>query len=374
MRPVSEEFLRTLRGSHRMVAEARIVAPGQTGVDPTGTTIPIIDGDVQVDGSAQVRSTLEITTDGAGMWPVRASDPLTPYGNEVFVRRGVRLSTGKTEWVSLGYHRLYSPEQDKVPDGPIRLSARDRMSGIVDGRLTAPHAFPAATTYGTVVSTLVTEIYPWATIEWDDTAVRDAAIGRQVIAEEDRHKFLDDLVTSVGKTWWWDHRGVLVIKSPPSTDVPVWEVNHGRDGVLVSLARRLTREGVYNGVVATGEGADTATPARALVVDNNPNSPTFWHGPFGKVPRFFSSPFITTSAGAASAAASLLSKQLGLPYAVDFGVVPNPALEPYDPVRVRYPGRAETHVLDRLTIPLTAGGGMAASTREQTSVLIGRLT
>ncbi|MFD6640509.1 DUF5047 domain-containing protein, partial [Micromonospora chalcea] len=263
MRPVSERFLRTVRGSHRMVAEARIVAPGQTGVDPAGTTIPILAGDVQVDGAAQVRSTLDLTTEGT-MWPTRVDDLLAPYGNEAFVRRGIRYGNGVTEWVSLGYFRLYTPDQDRVPDGPIRIAARDRMSGIVDGRMVMPRVFPATTTYGQVVTSLVGEVYPWATVEWDD-ATADEQIGRQVIAEDDRYETLNDLVTSVGKVWWWDHRGILVIRTPPPLSAPVWDVNHGRGGVLMSLSRRLTREGVYNAVVATGEGADTARPARAVV-------------------------------------------------------------------------------------------------------------
>ena len=370
MRPVSDRFLRTVRGSHRMVAEALVVEPGQTGVQPTGTSIPIVGGDVDLDATRQVRSTLELTTDGQGMWPGRASDLLAPYGNELFVRRGIRYGNGETEWVSLGYFRLNTPEQDDAPDGPIRLSAQDRMAGLIDGRLTAPRAFSATTSYGTLVQTLVREIYPWATIEWDDTTV-DQQIGRQIIAEEDRWQALDDAITSVGKVWFWDYRGVLVIRSPLPPSQPVWEVNAGAGGVLVSLSRRLTREGVYNGVVATGEGADTATPVRAVVFDNNPASPTYWYGKFGKVPRFFSSPLLVQAQQAQQAATSLLTRHVGLPYAVDFTAVPNPALEPGDPVRVTYRGRSETHVLDRLSIPLTAVGAMTASTREQTATLIG---
>lgn len=373
MRPVSQRFLGALRGSHEAVFEATVVTPGQTGVQPTGTTIPIVDGNVQIDGTAQIRSTLELTTTGRGMWPTRAGDLLAPYANEVHVRRGISLGGGVTEWVSLGYHRIYTPEQDWVPDGPIRLSCRDRMSGILDGTLTAPRSFPSTTTYGTVVSTLVTDIYPWATIEWDLPGWRDSSIGRQAIAEGDRYKFLDDLIKATGKVWWWDHRGVLVIRTPPPASNPVWEVNEGEGGVLVSLSRRLTREGVYNGVIATGEGADTAAPVRALVVDSDMTSPTQWGGPFGKVPKPFSSPLITTAAQAWTAASAMLSQLLGLPYAVDLTAVPNPALEPYDPIRVTYPGRAETHVIDRMTIPLTVEAPLTASTREQSTVLIGAL-
>ena len=91
------------------------------------------------------------------------------------------------------------------------------------------------------------------------------------------------------------------------------------------------------------------------------------------MPRFFSSPFITTVAQAGSAAASLLRKSLGLPYSIDLTAMANPALVPFDPVSVRSADseRAETHVLERLTIPLLAGAPMTGSTREQTIILLG---
>ncbi|MBM0274139.1 DUF5047 domain-containing protein [Micromonospora tarensis] len=370
MRPVSERFLDAIRGSHEAVFSATVVAPGQTGVAPTGTDITIADGDVTLDGTAQVRSTLELTTSGT-LWPVRATDLLAPYGNEVFVRRGIRYTIGLTEWVSLGYYRIDSTEQDDAPDGPIRVLGQDRMAGIVEGRLTAPRQFAASTTRGALLSALITEIYPWATIEWDSTGVRDAAIGRQILVEEDRYAACAELVKSVGRIWWWDHRGVLVVRTPPLSTEPVWEASHGQLGVLLDLGRRLTRVGAHNGVIASGEGADTAAPARALVVDATRDSPTQWGGRFGKVPRFYSSPFITTDGQAWTAAASLLMAELGLPYSVDFEAVPNPALEPFDTVRLRYRGRSEVHVIDRLTVPLTVEQPISAATREQTTTLLG---
>lgn len=349
-----------------MVVEARAVSPGQTGVNPPGTALTIIDGDVMLDGSADVRSTLDLTVDGVGMWPYSPSDLLAPYGQELFIRRGVAFGNGTVEWVSLGYFRIETPEQDRAPDGPIRISGKDRMAGLIEARLLAPVPFASTDTFGSVVSDLVTEVYPSATIEWDDST-SSQQLGRAVIAEDDRYKFLDDLIASAGKVWAWDHRGVLTISTPPATSSPVFDVSHGTDGVLVSLSRRLSRDGVYNAVVATGEGADTTAPQRAVAIDNDPDSPTYWYGNFGKVPRFYSSPLLTSATRAQSAASTILRKHLGVPYAVDFSAVPNPALEPFDPVRVIYPGRAEVHVLDRLTIPLSARNAMTGSTRVQAS-------
>lgn len=341
MRPVSDGFLSALRGSHRATVQAFVVAPGQVGVAPTGTEITVLSGDVQMDAKAAIRSTIDMTTDGTGSFPDNASDALAPYGNELFVRRGIAFGGGSVEWVSLGYFRISAVGQDDAPNGPIQISGQDRMVGIVDARLLAPIQFGSTETFGDVVNQLVTEVYPWATIEWDDETETDP-IARTVIAEEDRHKFLDELVTSRGKTWFWDHRGILVIRDVPDPVDVVWEANAGANGVLVQMSRELSREGVYNAVVATGEALDTTTPPRAVAYDDNPDSPTYWDGDFGKVPRFYSSPFITTDSQAGTAAASILRQNLGLPYSVDFTQVPNPALEPWDPVAINLAGTMRT--------------------------------
>ncbi len=368
MRPVSAALLRSLHGSHGMRARARVVTSWQTGTDPDGVEIPIIAGDVVMDWTAKIRSSVDMTTKSA-LWPVVVDDPLTPYGNELFVERGVRLSNGVTEWVSLGYFRIDETEQDNVPFGAVRIAGQDRMAGIVDGDLVAPMQWNATDTYGQVVSDLVLDVYPDATIEWDDDAYLQP-IDRAVICEQDRYGFIDELITGLGKIWHWDHRGILVIRDVPDPAEPVWEVAGGEGGVLVDINRKLTRVGVYNGVVASGEAADTETPPRAVAIDAGLDSPTRWGGRFGKVPDFFSSPLLTDPDQCAKAARTRLMQVLGVPYMVDFTAVPNPALEPLDPVRIRQPrGRDGVHVLARLTMPLTAKQAMTSTTREQPVIL-----
>lgn len=371
MRPVSAAFLETLRGSHVMDATATVLSTFQRGTAPIGLEIPIFSGRVVLDGTADVRGSLDLTTDGTGMWPVRAADPLAPYGSEIHIRRGVQLGGGVTEWCSLGYYRIQTPSQDDPPDGPIRITAKDRMKAIIDGRLLAPRQYGAAVTYGAVVTALVTEVYPTAVIDWDDTTDTEA-IGRDLLVEEKRYEFLNDLVESLGKIWYWDHRGDLIIRTAPDPTDPVWDVNAGAGGVLVSMSRELTRDGVCNAVVASGEATDTAEPVRAVAIDGNPLSPTYYYGGFGPVPRFYSSPFLTTNAQAAGAAEAILRRQLGLPYAVNFTAIPNPALEPFDPVTIQYgAGSTEVHVLETVTVPLTEKAALTATTREQTVILIG---
>lgn len=381
MRPVSDAFLRTLRGSHVATARARVCAPGQTGTNPVGTEIKILGGDVVYDGNADVRATLQLEVDGTQAWPANPAALLAPYGNEIFVERGIAYGNGVTEWVSQGYYRIETIEQDDPPDGPIVISGSDRMQGVIDSKLLVPVPYAANTPIGSIVSDLITgarRAYVWdVTIEWDDAT--DAQLtARSSVADEDRYAYLNDIITSYGKIWFFDHRGVLVIKTPPDPGAVVWAVDAGRDGVLVSMKRNLSRIGIYNGVTAYGEATDTKPPAIAYAVDLNPDSPTYWYGSFGFQTRRYFSPFITTTAQALSAASKILQQSLGAPYAIDFSAVPNPALEPFDPVNIAYPvrsrslsNRVETHVVTQLRVPLDVTRAIVGSTRQDVAGTIG---
>lgn len=377
MRGVSEKFEQTLRGSHLAVFRARVCTTFQTTNDPVGTEIEIVSGDAKFAATADIRSTLELTTSEA--WPRLATDLLAPYGQELYVERGLAYGNGQREFVGLGYFRINTPEQEDVPDGEITISGQDRMAGIKDGRFESPRQFASTLTNGQLVTTLVTEVYPSAVINWDDTAVRDDTTNRTIITEDDRLGTLKDLVTSLGKIVYFDHTGTLQVKTPPDiTGAPAFTIDAGEDGVLVQMSRALTREGVFNAVIATGEAGDTTAPARGVARNLDPSSPTYYSGPFGPVPKFYSSPFLTTDAQATTAAESLLRQQLGLPYQVDLSSIANPALEPYDVISVRYPRnsrnrslRTETHVIDEVTIPLVQTSPVQLKTREQAAELIG---
>lgn len=369
MRPVSPEFSNIIRGSHTRAVRVRAVTEYQTGIDPDGYELQVIRGDVVLDSSADIRGTVDITVDGTDLFTPRYNGLLTPYGNELFVERGIVYGSGTREMVSQGYYKIYSVVQSGEPDSPIRMTGRDRMSGIIDARMLTPVQFLAGTSVEDIFNELVTEVFPLVTIEFDYDAASDT-INRDQIADEDRYAFLLELTRARGKVMYWDYAGKLQVKTAPSSDDIVFEVNAGHNGVLVTLDRELTREGVYNAVVATGQAPDSLEPVRAVVVDMNVNSPTFWDGKFGRVPRYFFSTFLTTEAQCDSAARSILERSVGLPYNVDFSMVPHPALEPLDPIRVTHEDGYEDHVLERVVIPLDVQDPMEGRTRQKTEVVI----
>lgn len=369
MRPVSDAFLRTIRGSHDACFRARVCTTYQEGTDPDGVEIPITGGDVISASTADIRSTLDLTT--VYDWPKNASGDLAPYGNEIFVERGIAYGTGSHEWVGLGFFRINTPDQDEAPNGPIQIAATDRMSGIIDARFLTPRQFASTLTCGQLVSALITEVYPAATVSWDDTGVRDTAVGRTVTADRDRFGTLKDLVTSLGKVGYWRYDGVFRVETPPAVSgTPSWVVNSGKDGVVVKLSRTITREGIYNVVVASGEATDTSPPVWAAVADLSPSSPTRYGGRFGPVPRFYTSPFLSTTDQCRLAAEVLLRKSLGLPYSINLQAIPNAAVEPDDLLRVG----TEKHIADVVTIPLDPNTPITIQTRKQHGEVTGDVT
>lgn len=367
IRPVSDAFLRTITGSHSIAVRAVVLDSYQEGVSPAGTGIGIEDGDVTYDATAQVVGTLDLTTDGNGFDPRPGRHLLQPYGNEIWLARGVQVG-GSVEYVSLGYYMITDVEQDQAPNGPLRISGSDRMQKIIDAQLISPVSFAASNSVADVFETLVLPIYPSLTIDYDWDATSDL-LGSAQVTDNDRYQFLADLCTTRGKIMYFDYQGHLAIKSPPGPSAPVIQVPGGEDGVLVSAARTLSRDGVANAMVVQADGADDSAAPLAIAYDSDPASPTYYYGPYGRVPQFWSNPLVTTTAQAQAAASLMLAKAIRLPLTADWSAVPNPALEPWDVVRLAYPGGdGATLIIDTLTIPLTAAEALSGTAHNPASI------
>lgn len=366
MRPVSDAYLAAARSSHTSRVRGWLLDTFQTGVSPVGVELQIVGGSVRAAAGAQIRSTCDVTV--LADWPITAGDLLTPYGPEISLQRGIVLGS-TTEWVSLGFFRVESIREvattDSARRGPptLRLTGSDRMSQMRDERFPTPRQY-VSTTVGDVIEDLVLEVYPDATIEYDDgTDTSGIGLSRSPVAERERVDFLRELVTSHGRIAYWDHRGVFVVKAQPSIGDPVpWVLSTGRDGVLVEKLRDINRDGVYNGVVVTGEGPDTQVPVVAIVTDDNPRSATRWGGRFGRVPTFFTSTMIRTVDQATATGVMLLDRRTGHPYAVEMTNLANMALEPYDTVMIRDSREKVFHMLDELSYPLV-GATMSVGSR-----------
>ena len=114
---------------------------------------------------------------------------------------------------------------------------------------------------------------------------------------------------------------------------------------------------MYNYVLATGENTEEDTPpVSAYAADEDPTSPTYIYGSFGRVPTFYSSATLTTTNLAQGAANKLLRDSLKPNATADLSSVPNPCLEPGDILRVTY-GNGDRDLLQVESFSLDLVGG-----------------
>ena len=379
MYPVSHAFLAAVRQPHKMMV--MVERTSVLGGAWTEIQHQVSSGSVKVDRKADTRRTLDVKLVG---YIENVLPEISTYNTLLRVKRGIQFYDGSIEWVPLGVFRVYEVNQNgnefDVTAFSLEVDLRDRRFinpwyiGASKGSNILGHGYTMSAS--DQIEAIVVDAIPQAQLLFQ--MAENPTLNAGVTFDRDRLKALQELAKAVGGSFYADVNGHFIVRRPSSlTDQPVWDVDAGDNGVLISYGRRVTREGVYNGVVVSSTADLTlqptgAPPIRVLVVDDDPTSPTYWgevtspatNSVFGRVPRFYSSPFITKSSQAISAGQAILDVAKGMNASVDFEAVPNPALDVDDVVTIQYrDGSTQTHIIDSLEIGLSATDSLSASTR-----------
>jgi hypothetical protein len=356
MLPRTARFDQVITESHQMVASADILSNGVV----VASGLPIKSGTVTADRNSFSRRTLTCEIVGTQWVPKTATDPLTIYGNEIRIWRGVQYPDGGTELVPAGVYGIRSVDV-LDPSGVTTVTGIDRCKTIAEARFVTPYTVLAgASSIGTIGQLL--KVVPQAALVVDPT-LADLPM-QQVVYDRDRAMAVVDIATALGGEVFSDAWGNFVLQPvPDASNLPVATLAAGPGGVVVSSKRTSTRDAGYNAVIANS--ATTTTTATAVVVDDDPTSPTYFYGPYGQVPVFYTSSLLTSNDQCAIAANGILQDLLGVAKSVNLTAVPNPALEPGDVIRCVFTdGTAEQHVIDQLSFGLTAADPMTANTRQ----------
>ncbi|MFD3980751.1 DUF5047 domain-containing protein [Streptomyces griseus] len=356
MYPVSDRFLRRLAESHTPVTEVLLFTTDGRVVplDHTGGSVP-------VDRGAAIRRTCTVNGCSTSLIPVTPADELSTYGARLRISRGVDYGDGTQELVPIGVFRLDEGGGDPAL-GPVTLTGKAIEVIVADDRFTSPY-----TATGTVVgaiTALVRRSIPEADIV---SMITDVSIGpRTWDVEGDPWAAVQEVAAAAGAECYTDGAGTFRIATLPDllSTSPVWEVASGEGGVYVRGSRSMSSAGVFNGVLARGDNAASGgAPVQYLAVDTDPGSPTYWSGPYGHRPMFYSSATLTT-VSACQAAATVKLRAARAPNAGgDFSTLPNPALEPGDVLRVLHPdGLKELHQVASFSVPLDLGGDFPIAT------------
>lgn len=368
MYTVSAAFAALLARAHTIAVRAE-VTDGLTNT--VIATLDVTGGTVTVDGSNDVRRQCTVTlADPTGaLVPTQAMGLLHPStGHELRLYRGIAAaSLGADELVPLGVFRLTRPRvSDRGDQLTITLTGYDRAKKVQRARFTDVYTIAAGTDYATAIQTMLTSRVPSLTFDFQTTTAVTPTL--QFAEKDDPWKRALEMATSLGMQLYFDPAGVCVLRPEPSpaTDRVAWTYAEGDAATILSVDKDLDEEQQYNHAIVTGERSDGAAPVRAEAWDDNPASPTYWQGPYGDVPDFYSSKYITTVTQAQQAADALLRKKLGVLESLELNAIVHPGHEAGDVIRVtrtRMGLSAALYALDRVTVPMGADQPLAASAR-----------
>lgn len=317
-----------LAGPHHQACRVEVWRSG-VRIDTFGDAgVPIQAGTVTATLGSQVTRQCQFSVDES-LYPVYETSLLAPYGNYVRVFQSVgNGATIPYEWETF-HGRINDVTMSNA--GLVDVDCLDKAADVNDAGFILPE--------NSVVGARIIAEFQRLVLEGVDDATfgRFDAITGYVPAltwERSRSNACDDLANSVGAFWYALANGDYVIRFIPWTvaNVPLITMTDGPGGTLFTAIPTRSRENVFNGVVAVGEQTDATLPVYAFAYDNEPSSPTYVAGPFGRKFAFLSVPAAQTQAQALTAAMTALRQATSLTQSWTVTCPPDPSLELGDAV------------------------------------------
>lgn len=370
MRSMSEMALGALSGSR--VGERVIAHVWYDGRVVTEGGLPVSSWSVSSDASRQVQTqvTLSVADVDGTLTPWAVDDPLGVGGPRV----QLIYDLGHGETVDLGWYRIvdsdaaenWSLRNDTVwvsGGASISVSADDLTRVAVMDRLLAPESPAAGATVISEVRRLLTGIIPVTVAP----GVVNKAVAPSVVYERERMDAVEDLLATISCAHRMTGDGQLEVYSTAQGS-PVWEVAGGDDGVLISVQRSQSLDGMYNGAISEGATED----GRQLIGRAFETSgPLRWEGPHGRVAVFHSATGILTTQAAvdADARTRLSSTISGRTVDLQVTCLPHPGLQPGDVVTVASPTITGAEVALTGVVRSTSMRGSSAGVSPMTLVV-----
>ena len=195
-----------------------------------------------------------------------------------------------------------------------------------------------------------------------DAAVDDSPIPASLVYEDGRMDAVEDHLTRCHAVHRMGPAADLEVLPEAGGD-PVWTIAGGDEGVLISTARTMSDEGLYNAATSTAEsiaGSDAAPLVGRAYLDSGalrwgPGTP------FGRRVIFHQSPANTQSGVDADAATLLANRQVTGEVELTVECLTHPGLQLFDVVTLVAPSTAgEFPIEGRVTSMKISGGAVIA--------------
>jgi len=356
----SDRFYTGIKRSHTIISWIDVISPDQEMI-----SLPAIDGQVDVDRTAAFRRKLSCQCiDPTGLLTPRTEgEILTPYGTELRAYRGIKYSDDPDDFevASLGVFRLSrSSITDNNAGSPtIQIEAFDRARTISRDKFKVPYVIAADENAMDALKNIAKQTF--AEVEFDAiTSAVQTTAPLLFDAGSDPWEAITQLAISMGCEAYFDVDGRLAVLPPHDVNAlpsPDFEYIEGENCTMLDLSREYNDEGVFNGVIVTGESVgDQLPPVRGEAWDENPTSPTYRLGPYGEVPLFITDNLAKTEEQCETIAKSQLALILGATSKLGITAVVNPSYECNDIVSVKR-DKAKVdglYAIDAFSVPLRA--------------------
>lgn len=321
-----------------------------TVVGDSSLAVPVIDGELTVGlGSAVSRSmSLDVGGEDFGVHTARdLLQAILDLGGRLQADVVLSVPGAADAVVPMGQYQVQSAKWQREARQGFTLDCLGLGSLLRDHRFDSPRTFAAQSGLARLVA-LVDETLPGSTVTLGP-GISDRTVPETTV-DEDRLGACRDVGVALGGQFYELADGMFAVRAETGDTVDMGPVT-------VQQERAYERSRTYNGVRARSTNEDHSE-VYAWATDDDPASPTYWDGPFGKRPRFYASPLLTSTQEAQDAAATILARYLGRHYTVDATTVQNPAVEPGDRVLLVVDGTPGTFRLDEVKVPLAVGGAM----------------
>lgn len=110
--------------------------------------------------------------------------------------------------------------------------------------------------------------------------VTDKRVPKNMVYEAERINTVADLAHMIGE-YRVNGDGLLVVFNPEQPSEPMWQIDPGESGALVTVGRQQDQTNIFNAVVATGQTEAGAELREYVTLDNGPLR---FDGPLGRKP------------------------------------------------------------------------------------------
>lgn len=354
--PVSDRWIKFIRRGFRAVTYCDVQFPGEGIVF---ADLPVSGGSISVSRKNSYRSSGNIQVADPTLFPTLNSDsPIQPYGAEIIIRTGIRYPEGNEELVPMGVFPIEEVTGSEAGGNISNISFYDRAKRVEAADFIAPKDYGGELVLDVIESEVLyaAPFYPGSGVEWQvhfDESLENIALPQGTILEDNRWAFVTELAESIGADIFFGRDGDVYVAPVPGifadgeSPEEDWLVDAGDNGILIDATRGASRTDVFNGVVVVGSADGDRPQPFALVTDDNPDSRTFFGGPFGKSIKRIDNSKLTNNDACERQARAELRNITGLQRSVSFEQVGNPATDPGDISRLRFlDGSEEIHMLD----------------------------